>query len=121
MAASHPHMFQQSTVDECEILKLDENHFLPDRGVLQWQPATGEDIPTPNTKEIVVFSSVFQQGFGLPSSDFLQGLLLHYQIELDHFNHNSILQISVFVHLCEAFQGIPPNFPLFKNYFSLKY
>jgi hypothetical protein len=59
MAASHPDMFQQSIVDESEILKLVENCFLPTRAVLQWRPAKGEDIPTPNTKEIVVFSSFF--------------------------------------------------------------
>jgi hypothetical protein len=121
MAASHPHLFQQSVADESEIHQLVTNYFLLDRVMLQWRPATGEDIPTPNIKEIVVFSSFFQRGFGLPAYDFLRGLLDHYKIELVHLNPNSILQISVFVHLCEAFLGIPPNFPLFKNYFFLKY
>jgi hypothetical protein len=121
MAASHPHLFQSSTADEIEIRKLVVNHFLPDRAMLQWRPTAGEDILTPNTKEIVVFSSFFQHGFGLPACDFLWGLLDHYKIELDRLNPNSILQIIVFVHLCEAFLGISPNFPLFKNYFFLKY
>jgi hypothetical protein len=121
MAASHPHMFQASTADESEIHKLIANHFLPDRVVLQWCPTTSEDIPKPNTNEIVVFSSFFQHGFGLPACDFFHGLLDHYQIELVDLNPNSILQIVVFVHLCEAFLGIPPNFPLFKNYFFLKH
>jgi hypothetical protein len=67
-----------------------------------------------------MFSS-FQRGFGLPACDFLCGLLHHYQIELVHLNPNSILQISIFVHLYEAFLGIPPNFSLFKNNFFLKY
>jgi hypothetical protein len=56
MAASHPHLFQQSVANENKIRKLVENHFLPDQAMLQWCPATGEDIPTPNTKEIVAFS-----------------------------------------------------------------
>jgi hypothetical protein len=60
MAASHPHMFQQSFEYESKIFKLVENHFLSDRAVLQWRPAKGEVIPTPNMKEIVVFSSSFQ-------------------------------------------------------------
>jgi hypothetical protein len=64
MVASHPHLFQQSVTDESEIHKLVKNCFLPDRTMLQWRPATGEEIPTPNMKEIVVFSS-FQRGFGL--------------------------------------------------------
>jgi hypothetical protein len=66
MAASHPHLFQSSIVDKSEIHKLLVNHFLPDRVVLQWHPAVGEDLPTPNTNEIVVFSS-FQRGFSLPA------------------------------------------------------
>jgi hypothetical protein len=114
MAASHPHMFQQSATHEREILKLVENNFCD---MLQWQPAKGKDILTPNTKEIVVFSSFFQRGFGLSVYDFLHDLLQHYQIELVHLNPNSILQISIFLHLYEAFVGIPPSFPLFKHYF----
>jgi hypothetical protein len=108
-------------MDETDIRKLVANHFLPDRVVLQWRPATGEDIPTPNTEEIVVFSSFFQRGLRPPACDFLRGILDHYKIELVHLNPNSILQIAIFVHLCEAFLGISPNFPLFKNYFFLKY
>jgi hypothetical protein len=78
-------------------------------------------VRTPNTNEIVVFASFFQHGFDLLVCDFLRGLLDHYQIELVHLNPNSILQITIFIHLCEVFLGIPPNFPLFKNYFFLKY
>jgi hypothetical protein len=121
MAASHPYLFQPSIADESEIHKLVANHFLSDRAMLKWRPTAGEDIPTPNTNEIVIFSSFFQRGFGLPSCDFFCGLLDHYMIELVHLNPNSILQIAVFVHLCEDFLGIPPNFPLFKSYFFLKY
>jgi hypothetical protein len=69
----------------------------------------------------MVFVSFFQRGFGLPVCDFLCGLLDNYQIELVYLNPNSILHIAIFVHLCEAYLGIPPNFPLFKNYFFLKY
>jgi hypothetical protein len=43
------------------------------------------------------------------------------KIELVHLNSNSILWITVFVHICEAFLGVTPSFPLFKNYFILKY
>jgi hypothetical protein len=74
-----------------------------------------------NTNKIVVLSSFFQHGFGLPICEFLHDLLHHYEIELVHLNPNSILQITVFVHLCEAFLTVPPNFSLFKSYFLLKY
>jgi hypothetical protein len=118
MATSHPHLFQQFITDESEICQLVTNHFLPDCVVPQWHPACEG---TPNTKEIVVFSSFFQRRFVLPACVFLRRLLDHYKIELVHLNPNSILQISIFGHLCEAFLGILPNFPLFKNYFFLKY
>jgi hypothetical protein len=59
LAISHPHLFQQSVADENKIRKLVKNHFLPDWVVLHWRLTVGEDIPTPNTKEIVVFSSFF--------------------------------------------------------------
>jgi hypothetical protein len=67
------------------------------------------------------FSSFFQSGFGLTACNFLYGLFDHYQIELIHLNLNYILQIAIFVHLYETFLVISPNFPLFKNYFFLKY
>jgi hypothetical protein len=120
MAASHPYLFHPSVTGGNEIHKLIANHFLPDCVVLQWRPATREDIPTPNMTKIVVFSSFFQHGFCLPACDFHRGLLDHYQIDLVHINNNSILHIIIFVHLCEVFLGISPNFPLFKFYFFLK-
>jgi hypothetical protein len=121
MAISHLDLFQRSIADESEIRMLVANHFLSDHTMLEWHPAAGEDLPTPNTNEIVVFSSIFQRGFRLPAYDFFRVLLDHYHIELVHLNPNSILQIVIFIHLCEAFLGIPLNFPLFKNYFFLKY
>jgi hypothetical protein len=120
MATSHPHLFQSSVANESEIHKLIVNHFLLSRVVLQWHPVTKEDITSPNTNEIFVFS-FFQRKFALLTCNFFRGLLDHYKIKLVHLNPNSILQIIVFVHVYEAFLGIPPNFPLFKNYFFLKY
>jgi hypothetical protein len=35
-------------------------------------------------------------------------------LNLTHLNPNSILQVSVFVHLCEAFLGVLPHFGLWK-------
>jgi hypothetical protein len=107
-----------SVADESEIHKLVMNHFFPDRTVLQWCPAVGEDIPTPNTNEIMVSSCLFQHEFGLLACNIFDRLLDHYKIELVHLNPNSNLQITVFVHLCEAFLGIPPIFPCSRTIFS---
>jgi hypothetical protein len=59
MATLHPHLFQQSIVDKNEIRQLVTNYFLSNRVMRQWRPAAREVIPTPNTKEIVVFFSFF--------------------------------------------------------------
>jgi hypothetical protein len=77
--------------------------------------AKDEDIPMPNTNEIIVSTTFFQHEFGLPACDFFRGLLHHYKIELIQLNPNSILHIVVFVHLCEAYLVVLPNFALFKH------
>jgi hypothetical protein len=77
MTASYLKMFRPSTIDEGELLKLVENHLLHSHAILQWQLAKDEDIPTPNTNEIVVLTSLFQRGFVLPTCEFLCGLLHH--------------------------------------------
>jgi hypothetical protein len=115
MAASHPHLFQLSVADENKIHKLIVSHLLLDREVPQWRLAAGEDIPTPNTNEIVVFASFFQRRFRLSFCNFLRGLLDHYQIELVLLNPNSILQIAVFVLLYEAYLGFLQIFPCSKT------
>jgi hypothetical protein len=99
MVTSRPEMFKPSTIDEGEILKLVEDHLLPPRALLQWRPAKGKDIPTPNTQEIVVWKSFFQRGFGIPNRDFFHGFLDYFKFELVHLNSSSILQITIFVHL----------------------
>jgi hypothetical protein len=43
------------------------------------------------------------RGLALPASPFFCGLLDFYDLNLTHLNPNSILQIAIFVHLCEAF------------------
>jgi hypothetical protein len=122
MAASHPHMLQQSSKDESKILKLVENHFLPDRAMLTFSQielcSNGDLLKERISQHPITF---FQWGFGLPACDFLCSILQHYRIELVHLNPNSILQISVFVYLCKTFLGIPPSFPQFKHYFFQKY
>jgi hypothetical protein len=55
-------------------------------------------------------------GFGTPASNFFRGLLHHYGIELQNLNPNLVLQIVVFVALCEGYLGIKPDFALWKYY-----
>ena len=68
----------------------------------------------------VAFTSLFYQGFSLPTSSFFHGHLYFYGIELVNLNPNSILQIFAFIHLYEVFLSVRPHFALFRHLFALK-
>ena len=75
--------------------------------------------PFEKIHEVVMFKAFIERGLAIPVCDFLHGLLLHWGIQLHHLTPNSILHLSIFVHLCEAFLGIHPHFDLFKRPFTL--
>ena len=58
--------------------------------------------------EIVVFTLFYERGFSMPAHDFLRGLVFFYGLELINLDPNSILQLSLYIHLCEAILGIDP-------------
>jgi hypothetical protein len=66
-----------------------------------------------------MFKSFVERGLAIPVCDFLRGLLFFWGIQLHHLTPTSILHISIFVHLCEAFLGICLHFDLFKSPFFL--
>jgi hypothetical protein len=71
-------------------------------------------VPTEDTHESVIYVPFLLRGLALPISPFFRGLLDFYLLNLTHLNPNSILQISIYVHLCEAFLGVLPHFGLWK-------
>jgi hypothetical protein len=99
---------------------------LVDRGLLrpkaevEWKAAAGEEFPTEDVKVQVVFASFFERGFNLPVGDFFRGLLYYYKMELVHLVPNSIIVVSTFIHLCEAYLGISPHFLLWRYLFCVK-
>src|SRR6185312_4643280 len=94
--------------------------LLAPRSAVQWRPAFGRDHPYGNKLEVVVFTSSLERGLGFPCSSFFSRLLYYYGIQLHHLTPNSFVHISIFVHLCEDFQGIEPHFDLFHHLFHLK-
>ena len=66
-----------------------------------------QEFPSEDKKEMVVFASFFERGFGIPCGDFFRGLLHYYKIELVHLNPISILNIVVYIHLCEDIWASP--------------
>ena len=109
-----------SKCSESDLETLVSACLLPEKSIIQWHPALGEDRPYENTGEIVALAPYFERGLGLPCSVFFSGLLRYYRIQLHHLTPNSFVHISIFVHLCEAFLGIEPHFELFRSFFHLK-
>jgi hypothetical protein len=102
---------QQSLVD-CGLLRP--------KSQVDWRPGASEEFPTVGTGETVVFLAHIERGFGVPTSDFLRGLLHFYCVELVHLAPNSITIISTFIHFCEAYLSIASHFHLWRHFFELK-
>jgi hypothetical protein len=86
----------------------------------EWRAATGEEFPSEDVKEQVVFASFFEHGFNLPVGDFSRSLLYYYRLELVHLVPNSVTVVSTFIHFCEAYLWIPPHFLLWRYFFCVK-
>ena len=59
-------------------------------------------------------------GRKLPVYPFVQGLLFYYEIGICNLHPNSVLLISTFIHICEAYAGIEPHLDLFCYLFCLR-
>ena len=93
---------------------------LHNKALAGWHAPEGESFPNPQPGEIVVFEDFFKRGFGVPVHPFLQGLCLYYEIGICNLHPNSILLVSTFIHLCEAYGGFQPHFDLFRHLFCLR-
>jgi hypothetical protein len=105
------HMF---VVSKSDLLHLVSIGVLPPKELCSWQICRGVTVPTEDTHESVIYIPFLIRGLALPISPFFRGLLDFYHLNLTHLNPNSILQVSIFVHLCEAYLGILPHFGLWK-------
>jgi hypothetical protein len=101
-----------SVILEFDLLRLVDVGVLPPKELCSWRICRGVTIPTEDTHESVVYVPFLIRGLALPVSPFFRGLLDFYNLNLTHLNPNSILQVSIFIHLCEAYLGILPHFGL---------
>ena len=106
-----------SVSNEATLNELVVDGELLDRVMAGWHPARGESFPTPRCDELVMFKDYFYRKFGVPIHPFLHGLIEYYTISLCNLGPNSIIHVSVFIHLCEAYLGILPHFDLFRHFF----
>jgi hypothetical protein len=87
--------------------------------IIQWLPAEGEDRSYESTFETVIFRDFVQCSLAVPVLDFLHALLRFWGIQSHHLTSQSILHLSIFTHLCEAFLVILPHFHFFQHFFYL--
>jgi hypothetical protein len=103
-----------SIVLESDLLHLVDVGVLPPKELCSWRICRGVTVPTEDTHESVIYVPFLIHGLALLISPFFRGLLDFYNLNLTHLNPNSILQISIFVHLCEAYLRNFPHFGLWK-------
>ena len=97
-----------------------ERGILPEKQITGWRCCYGEEFPSEDTNQAVVFKSFYEKGFALPAGAFFRGLLHFYVLEVTHLKPNSIAQIAIFIHLCEGYLGIAPHFNLWRALYCLK-
>ena len=95
----------KSRSNEQTIKDLVAMGVLHNKALVGWRAPEGESYPDPQPGEIVVFEDFFKRGFGVLVHPFLQGLCLYYEIGICNLHPNSILLVSTFIHLCEAYGG----------------
>ena len=105
---------------EAAVQELEDMKLLQSRAIIQWRAAEGEDRPYEGTFETVIFRDFVERGLAVPVSDFFHALLRFWGIQLHHLSPQSILHLSIFIHLCEAFLGILPHFHFFQHFFYLR-
>jgi hypothetical protein len=103
-----------SIIYESHLLHLVETGVLPPKELCSWRIWRVVTVLIEDTHEAVVYVSFLIHRLALHVSPFFRGLLDFYDLNLTHLNPNSILQVAIFVHLCEAFLGILPHFGLWR-------
>jgi hypothetical protein len=104
----------RSTMTEAKIQALVDRGLLRPKAEVEWRAAAGEQFPSEDVKEQVVFASFFEHGFNLPAGYFIRGLMYYYQLELVHLVPNSITVVSTTIHFYEAHLWISPHFLLWR-------
>ena len=104
---------------EEDVLKLRDARYLTYE-ISHRLPVRGQVIPTPEPGESVVFVSHLRRGLGFPTDPFVRGLMFYYGLEFHDLAPESILHISSFIVVCEAFLRTTPHFGLWLKTFNVE-
>ena len=100
-----------SSIMEEDITKLREAGYLA-TNIAHRLPDAGQIVPTPGPHERVVFLTHFIRGLGFHLHPFVRGLMFYYGLDFHDLAPDSLLHISSFIVVCEAFLRITPHFGL---------
>ena len=107
-----------SSIKKKDIKELREARYLA-KEVARRLPAKGQIVPTPEPNESVIFISHFLRGLGFSIDPFIRGLMFYYGLDFHDLAPDSILHISSFIVVCEAFLSITPHFGLWLKTFNV--
>jgi hypothetical protein len=96
-----------SSFDDTDLKKAKREGFLSESAEIIFP--RDEAIPSPPAGFWVMFLAFLFRGLSLPVHEFLHGLLFVYDVQLHQLTPYSLLHISCFITLCEAFLGIDPH------------
>jgi hypothetical protein len=108
------------TTKKKHLQRLHEQRLLSKQKLGEWKAPGEHRIPNLKPGEIVLFVPFIKHGLRLLAYHFLHGFLHYFGITLNHLPPNAILHLSIFVHLCKTFLGIPPSITMFRYFFKLK-
>jgi hypothetical protein len=108
------------TTTEEQLRELADEGLIQDQGLAEWRALGEHRVRSLNPGEIVLFVPFVHVGLCHPASPILHHFLRFFDISLNHLTPNGVLHLSMFVHFCEAFLGIPPSIALFRYFFHLK-
>jgi hypothetical protein len=109
-----------STAHTSDLQELAALGLIQGQDLAEWKEDREHRVPVLCPGEIILFVSFVRASLCLLASPFLHHFLQFNSISLNNLNPNSVLYLSVFVLLSEAFIGIPPSLTLFCYFFRLK-
>ncbi|KAK1606384.1 hypothetical protein QYE76_030057 [Lolium multiflorum] len=107
-----------STISNREVSKLRALGFISSSDDIRLPGPSSR--PNPPKGFTVMFVAFLFHGLSLPAHEFLRSLLFFYGIQLWQLTPNSILHLSIFITVCEAFLGIDPHWGLWRKIFYVK-
>ncbi|KAK1642383.1 hypothetical protein QYE76_060188 [Lolium multiflorum] len=113
------HDWRASTISNRDVNKLRTLGFISSADDDIRLPGSSSR-PRPPKGFTVMFVAFLFRGISLPAHEFLCSLLFFYGIQLWQLTPNSILHLSIFVTLYEAFLGIDPHWGLWRKIFYVK-